>query len=147
MGSISDTASSSASQNQPRNSRTTNRPPTPVDTPTTCSASGSELRNLFNWTAQAPIGGKRKRRPGSAPLAKKSSLRIATWTHTWVHMSCIADDTVPDATDRVTLKLAGLGEKPAVENLSRHVLVSNHYSICFILHRPLSVMSSAVKPT
>ena len=38
-------------------------------------------------------------------------------------MSCISDDTVPDATDGVTLKLAGLGEKPAVENLSCHVLV------------------------
>ena len=122
MESISDTTSSSASRNQPHNSHTPNRCPTPVGTPTTCSASGSELWNLFNWTVQAPIGGKRKRRPGSAPPAK-SSPRIATWTHTWVCMSCISDDTVPDDTDRVTLKLAGLGEKPAVENLSRHVLV------------------------
>ena len=33
-----------------------------------------------------------------------------TWTHSWVCLSGTAGDAVPDATGRVTLKMAGLGE-------------------------------------
>ena len=33
-----------------------------------------------------------------------------TWTHSWVCLSGTGDESVPDATERVTLKMAGLGE-------------------------------------
>lgn len=74
--------------------------------------SQSELRSLFNWTA--PAGGKRKasHRSASGPFRKKSKAKkVPTWTHTWVCLSGVTHDTVPDANDRITLKIAGLGEK------------------------------------
>ena len=36
---------------------------------------------------------------------------MRTWTHTWVCLSRILDDEVPDASERAKLKLAGLGER------------------------------------
>ena len=47
MESISDTTFSSTCRNQPRNSHTHNHHPTPVGTPSICSAGCFELNNLF----------------------------------------------------------------------------------------------------
>ena len=72
----------------------------------------TELRSLFNWTtASKGRGGKRKgsHRSAGGPFRKKA--KVVTWTHSWVCLSTTSDDTIPDASDRVTLKLAGLGEK------------------------------------
>lgn len=74
--------------------------------------SHSELRSLFNWTV--PAGGTRKasHRSASDPFRKKSKAKkVSTWTHTWVCLNGVTHDAVPDANDRITLKLAGLREK------------------------------------
>lgn len=65
---------------------------------------GSELRSLFNWKNKP-----RKRRVSASGPSKKPKVR--TWTHTWVCLGRTSDDTVPDASERATLKLAGLGER------------------------------------
>ena len=70
------------------------------------SSADSELSSLFNWSTSAGKRGKRQCGKRLPPKKKK-----ITWTHTWVCLSGKRDDKVPDSTDRVTLKLAGLGEK------------------------------------
>ena len=71
----------------------------------------AELRGLFNWNSRSSTkANKRKATPTSLARPKKAR-RGHTWTHTWVCMSGIADETVPDANERVTLKMAGLGER------------------------------------
>ena len=36
---------------------------------------------------------------------------MLTWTHTWVCLSHTEDDAIPDVTERMNLKFAGLGER------------------------------------
>ena len=69
----------------------------------------SELRGLFNWTPRSS-GGKRKAARHRAGGGVKKA-KVLTWTHTWVCLSRTVDDAIPDATERMKLKLAGLGER------------------------------------
>ena len=62
-----------------------------------------ELRSLFNWKRKS------KRRANGGGPSKK--VKVRTWTHTWVCMGRMSDDSVPDASERAALKLAGLGER------------------------------------
>ena len=66
----------------------------------------AELQGLFNWNCRST----KSKAPSPFGRSKKKK-RGHTWTHTWVCMSGIADETVPDANERVTLKMAGLGER------------------------------------
>ena len=54
--------------------------------------------------------GSRKRKLDSKFSPKKKK-RIATWTHTFVCLSCTEDDMIPDSDYRTDLQLAGLGEQ------------------------------------
>ena len=79
-------------------------------TTSTGSASDVELRSLFNWSsAKNRFGKHRAVSTGRRPSRKK--VKVVTWTQTWVCLSGVSDDIVQDATERVTLKLAGLGER------------------------------------
>ena len=67
------------------------------------SSPSLELRSLLNWTCKS------KRHASGSGLSKKPKVR--TWTHTWICLGRTSDDTVPDASERAALKLAGLGER------------------------------------
>ena len=73
----------------------------------------SEISKLFTWggaNISSKSKGKGKRllsNPSKGPKKKK----LKTWTHTFVCLSSTKHMYVPDATERTTLKLAGLGEK------------------------------------
>ena len=66
------------------------------------------LSSVFNWNPTSLIGKKRK-----AVCARKSGLKkkIPTWSHTFVCLANINQDTLPDGEERATLQIAGLGEK------------------------------------
>ena len=70
-----------------------------------CPSLSTELRGLFNWSSR----GKRRKQSSSGGPSKKTK-KSQTWTHSWVCLSGTVDDQVPDATERVSLKIAGLGE-------------------------------------
>ena len=67
------------------------------------SSPSLELHSLFNWKRKS-----KGRASGGGPSKKP---KVHTWTHTWVCLGHMSDDTVPDASERATLKLAGLGER------------------------------------
>ena len=70
-----------------------------------------EVRSLFNWTSRGKATKLGKRKASSSVFRQsKKGKRGNTWTHSWVCLSGTADDAVPDATERATLKMAGLGE-------------------------------------
>jgi hypothetical protein len=70
----------------------------------------TELRSLFNWsTLGKGKPSKRQKQSPSGP-SKKKPKKSQTWAHSWVCLSGTGDDLVPDATERVSLKMAGLGE-------------------------------------
>lgn len=75
------------------------------------ASSSSKLYGLFNWTTRASGKLKAGNSAYRGPFRQKNKSNIVTWTHTWVCLSSVSDDTVPDSTDRITLQLAGLGEK------------------------------------
>ena len=74
----------------------------------------TELRSLFNWNARGSgVKGKATKRKWSSGISKsaKKGKRGNTWTHTWVCLSSTGDESVPDSEERVTLKMAGIGER------------------------------------
>ena len=75
----------------------------------TAASPSMELRGLFNWNPTS--GGKRKSKSRASGSGPSKRVKVRTWTHTWVCLSRILDDEVPDASERAKLKLAGLGER------------------------------------
>ena len=69
-----------------------------------------EINNLFNWTKGK---GKSKTRmeQDSRSSSKSKKYKIAEWNYTFVCLSKIDANEVPDCIDKAALKLAGLGEK------------------------------------
>ena len=91
--------------------RTVTSPATGPSFALTGPSPSSELRGLFNWKPRSGSKRKCKYRGDTAISGSAKKAKVSTWTHTWVCLSRVADDAVPDATDRVKLKLAGLGER------------------------------------
>ena len=70
----------------------------------------AELRGLFNWNCRGKTKSNKRKASSSLFRSTKKGKRGNTWTHSWVCLSGTSDESVPDATERVTLKMAGLGE-------------------------------------
>ena len=73
---------------------------------------GSAAASIFiNGTERPHWSGRGKcRKQSSSDGPSKKTKKSQTWTHSWVCLSGMVDDQVPDATERVSLKIAGLGE-------------------------------------
>ncbi len=65
----------------------------------------SRLSSLFNWNSNSVVGTKRKSK--SSCYKKK----LQTWSHTFVCLSSVNQEFVPDGQERASLQIAGLGEK------------------------------------
>lgn len=71
-----------------------------------------EMSELFSWNTATSLG----KSKGKRPLATSSSCsskrkRLKMWSHTFFCLSKVDHYQIPDASERITLKLAGLGEK------------------------------------
>ena len=69
----------------------------------------TELRNLFNWSSSGK-NKSRKQKASASALKIQKKAKVHTRTHLWVCLSGTGDESVPDATERVILKITGLGE-------------------------------------
>ena len=67
----------------------------------------ANLSSLFNWNSSSSVGKKRKY-PSSSRGSKK---KLPTWTHTFVCLASVNQETLPDGQERADLQIAGLGEK------------------------------------
>ena len=70
--------------------------------------SQASLSSLFTWNPTSLIGKKRKA-IGKAHKSQKK--RLPTWSHTFVCLASISQDSLPDGEERAALQIAGLGEK------------------------------------
>ena len=68
----------------------------------------ANLSSLFNWNPSSSVGKKRKY-PSSSRGSKKK--KLPTWTHTFVCLASVNQETLPDGQERADLQIAGLGEK------------------------------------
>lgn len=73
----------------------------------------TELSHLFSWNSR--LGKRSKSRPtrigGSRSVDTSKKKKLKTWTHTFICLSKVSHKWIPDASERTSLKLAGLGEK------------------------------------
>lgn len=83
----------------------------------TQSATHNEMSKLFSWNAAASLCSSKSKGKGKRPLSATShshsskKKKLKTWTHTFFCLSKVDHYHIPDSSERVALKLAGLGEK------------------------------------
>ena len=86
-----------------------------TSTPSTNSAGSvhAELSHLFSWNSASRLGkrSKTRNRCQSQALGVSKKKKLKSWTHTYICLASVAHKWIPDASERTSLKLAGLGEK------------------------------------
>ena len=61
------------------------------------------MLSMFNWNKSSSVGRLRK--------SRGTKKKLPTWTHTFVCLASVSQETVPDGQERSELQIAGLGEK------------------------------------
>ena len=74
------------------------------------STSGRSGLNL--WSFMSILSGKRRSSGTKLPkLPAKKKVKVPSWTHVFVCLAHVEQDTVPESNERAMLQIAGLGEK------------------------------------